>query len=221
MTVDITVELPQPQIVISERHDAAGIEARQGRKVPQLTSEQASEVMAALRTLQEIYPLLRSDFPKDRSKDYETRRSEFKPILNKLECALVVFDKHCPEEVPTFHRFTPGMYIREVHVPAGTIFTSVTHKTQHPFVLSKGVCDICNEVGDVERYHAPYTGITEPGTRRVFLVHEDMVLTTFHVTEITDPDQWLLENTAIENESLPEEYVAKCFTNKEELKWQA
>lgn len=185
----------------------------------QLTEQELQDTQAALEVITNLYPHLRLDAPVVDGDDYETKRANFKNVIDQIEAALMVIDKYFPSEIPTFHRFTPGMYIREVHVPAGCLFTSVTHKTQHPFVISKGVCDICNEVGEVTRFSAPHTGITEPGTRRVFLVHSDLVLTTFHATDITDPDQWLLHNTKIESEMIPEGATIKCFTRKG-LKWQ-
>jgi hypothetical protein len=183
-----------------------------------LPQEQQAELQGALEDIKDIYPLLRVDSPISQEGDRTERRVAFKENIDRLECALETMAKFFPEEVPTFHKFTKGMYIREVHVPAGVIFTSMTHKTQHPFVISKGVCDICNEVGEVQRYAAPHTGITEPGTRRVFLVQEDLVLTTFHATDITDPDEWVVKNTVCENEKLSPTVVLKCFTNtKKEL----
>jgi exonuclease VII small subunit len=186
----------------------------------EMSKEELEETRVAMEEIADIYPRLRLDtsFFND-GDDYETNRNSFKAVIDRLERALVVLDQYFPEEFPTLHKFTPGMYIREIHVPAGSIFTSITHKTQHPFVISKGVCDICNEVGQVERYHAPYTGITNPGTRRVFLVHSDMVFTTFHVTDITDPDEWILANTEFENETLPGNTVLKCFS-REAIQWQ-
>ena len=83
-----------------------------------------------------------------------------------------------------------------------------------PFVATGLRDDLCNEIGEVQRLSAPHTGITVPGTRRIFMVHEDLVLTTFHATTITDPDEWLRENTLSENENLPDKIVFKCFTNK-------
>ena len=191
-----------------------------GREMAQtLSAEELQETKRAMDVIAEVYPLLRLDAPKTEGDSYGEKRGKFKRVIDLLECALVALDKYFPEEFPTLHRFTPGMYIREIHVPAGSIFTSITHKTEHPFVISRGICDICNEVGEVARFKAPHTGITTPGTRRVFLVHSDMVLTTFHVTDITDPDEWLLCNTEHENEELPEEITLKCFSRKG-LKWQ-
>jgi hypothetical protein len=93
------------------------------------------------------------------------------------------------------HRFTRGadgksnLYIRELHVPAGTMTTTKIHLTEHPFVISKGRISIRTENGGMQHLEAPYCGITKPGTRRIIMHHTDTVLTTFHVTNLTDPDK--------------------------------
>ena len=123
-------------------------------------------------------------------------------------------------QIPVIHRFTEGMYIREVHVPAGTIFTSRTHQTQHPFVLSKGVATIVDEKENKIVVQAPHTGITEKGTRRIFVTHTDIVLTTFHVTSLTDPDEWVELNTEMTNNLLPQGFEQNCFEGRKKLTWQ-
>jgi hypothetical protein len=35
-------------------------------------------------------------------------------------------------ELPIVHRFTPGLYIREIFMPAGALVTSKIHKTEYP-----------------------------------------------------------------------------------------
>lgn len=147
----------------------------------------------------------------------EEQRARFKRKIDALEQALFVLSQNHPCDIETIHRFADGIYIRELHAPAGTILTSVTHKTCHPFVLSKGVCDICDEYGDVTRYSAPVTGITTIGTRRVFLVHEDMVFTTFHRTHLTDPDEWLRQNTCLENDLLPAGFEPMGLIHRKEI----
>jgi hypothetical protein len=87
------------------------------------------------------------------------------------------------EQFPVVHRFVPGMYIREIHMPAGSVLTSKIHKTEHPFVIMKGVVSVWSLNEGSVLYRAPYFGITEPGTRRVLMVHEDTVWITFHVGE--------------------------------------
>jgi hypothetical protein len=90
-----------------------------------------------------------------------------------------------PLDCPVTHRFTPGLYIREIFMPAGAVITSKIHNTQHPYVVTKGRVSVWIEDTGWVLIEAPYTGITNPGTRRVLLVHEDTVWTTFHPTTKT------------------------------------
>ena len=94
-----------------------------------------------------------------------------------------------PTTLPIVHRFTPGMYIREIFMPAGSLLTSKIHKTEHPFVVSKGRLSVYSEVDGPLEVEAPYTGITKPGTRRLLFIHEDTIWTTFHATDLTDVDE--------------------------------
>jgi hypothetical protein len=80
------------------------------------------------------------------------------------------------------------MYIREIFMPAGTVVTTLTHKTNHPFVLTKGKLSVWNN-GEVEHLEAPHVGITQPGARRLIIIHEDATWITFHATDLTDPDE--------------------------------
>jgi hypothetical protein len=106
--------------------------------------------------------------------------------------------KHPQVHCPLVHRFTPGLYIREIFMPAGSLITSARHLTCHPFVVSKGDVSVYVEGVEVDRYKAPYTGITHPGTRRLLYIHEDTVWTTFHVTDKTDPDEIVMEIADVE-----------------------
>lgn len=81
---------------------------------------------------------------------------------------------------PTTHRFTPGMYIREIFMPAGSLLTSEIHLTEHPFVISYGQITVWNPHTGTELFQAPHTGITLPGTRRILFCHTDVIWTTFH-----------------------------------------
>lgn len=90
------------------------------------------------------------------------------------------------EEYPVVHRFTPGLYIRELSMPMGTIATTMIHKTEHPLVVSKGRCHVYLEGVGWREFCAPHIELTKPGTRRCFIVLEDTVWTTFHPTHLTD-----------------------------------
>lgn len=107
-------------------------------------------------------------------------------LLDDLEVALARLPR---VELPVTHRFTPGMYIREIQIPAGVMLTSMTHKTEHPFVISQGRIKVTSDTEGSVVYEAPYTGITKPGTRRALHAETDVVWTTFHATEETDVDK--------------------------------
>lgn len=103
-------------------------------------------------------------------------------IIDNFEKFIV--DINNPIELPLRHIFTPGLYTREISIPAGTLLTSLIHKTEHPFLLSKGKAKVFdNEMKEIE---APYLGITKPNTRRVIYAITDIIWTTFHVTEKTN-----------------------------------
>ena len=97
--------------------------------------------------------------------------------IDELEATMIDFME--PIVVPVKHLFTNGMYIREVTIPAGSLLTSKIHKTEHPFTISKGKVMVMAD-GDWTELTAPYTGITKAGTRRIVLVLEDCVWTTYH-----------------------------------------
>jgi hypothetical protein len=98
--------------------------------------------------------------------------------LDELEVAML---ENCePVHCLTTHRFTDGMYIREIFMPAGSLITSKIHKTEHPYIVSYGKVAVSIDGDDWDEIIAPYTGITKPGTRRVLYILEDCIWTTFH-----------------------------------------
>jgi hypothetical protein len=92
-------------------------------------------------------------------------------------------------ELPVLHHFTPGLYIRELHSPAGVIATTYIHKQRHPFVLLEGKVLVFVPGRDPVELSAPHWGITEAGTRRVCYVVDPCVWMTFHPTTLTDIDE--------------------------------
>lgn len=114
--------------------------------------------------------------------------------IDSLEEALLRYPE--PDHM-TVHRFTPGLYSRTFIMPAGSIYTSKIHKTEHQFAVLKGLCSVKNALtGEWIHIRAPYLGITYPGTRRVLVIHEETIWTTFHPTPETDLEK--LEQELIE-----------------------
>jgi hypothetical protein len=97
-------------------------------------------------------------------------------MIDEAEAILVQLPK---VECPLKHSFTPGLYIREIFMPAGTLLTSKIHKTEHPFIVSKGKLNVFLD-GEMQYIEAPYRGVTKPGTRRVIYILESTIWTTFH-----------------------------------------
>lgn len=98
-------------------------------------------------------------------------------------------------KMPLHHIFTPGLYVREIMIPAGTIATTRIHLTEHPFIISHGTASIWTGEDGWITVGAPFTGITKPGTRRVIYAHTDVIWTTCHVSNETDPDKIGLQIT--------------------------
>jgi len=119
-----------------------------------------------------------SDVTTSQANDLETRMAR---LDNAEALMLANFE---PREFLVVHRFTPGLYAREIFMPAGSIITSKIHRTEHPYVISQGRVSVFIEGKGWEQLSAPHTGITKPGTRRLLLIHEDTVWITFHPTEL-------------------------------------
>ena len=94
---------------------------------------------------------------------------------------------HEPPEVEVRHTFANGLYAREMSLKANSFVVGALHKTQHLFNISKGSCMVALE-DRVEYLEAPYSGITQIGDKRVITAITDLVWTTYHVTNETDPD---------------------------------
>ena len=111
--------------------------------------------------------------------------------------------KNLPEAMkgdcfPLKHTFVPGMYIREITMPAGALLTSKIHKCEHPYFIIKGDVSVATEKGAV-RIKAPFAGITPAGTKRLLYIHEETVWITVHRTDDTDLDK------------IEEQVIAKSF----------
>lgn len=92
-------------------------------------------------------------------------------------------------DCPLIHRFTPGLYTREIFMPAGTMITSMVHKTKHQFIVMEGVVSVFSENDGEQLIEAPYVGITLPNTRRVLYIHESCRWITVHATDISPVDE--------------------------------
>jgi hypothetical protein len=86
------------------------------------------------------------------------------------------------------HHFSPGVYARELFIPAGTLLTGKIHKFEHLNIMSQGDMSVMTEDG-IKRVQAPFTVVSPAGTKRIAFAHSDTVWTTIHATEETDIDK--------------------------------
>jgi hypothetical protein len=88
-------------------------------------------------------------------------------------------------EIEPVHRFAPGLYVRELTVPAGCVIVGKVHKHESVNILVKGsallACD-----GRVEKVSAPLTFVSGPGRQKAAYVLEDMTWINVHPTQETD-----------------------------------
>lgn len=89
-----------------------------------------------------------------------------------------------PVDCPVIHTFTPGLYSRQIFMPAGSLATSRIHQTEHQFTISLGSALVKINDHQWERLEAPYNGKTQPGTRRILYIESDCIWTCYHPTDI-------------------------------------
>ena len=88
---------------------------------------------------------------------------------------------------PVKHYFSDGAYAREIFLPKGILIAGALHKTNHMYVVSQGRLFV--QTGSKKMIiTAPYHGYTHKGDKRIIYAFEDSLFTTFHVTDLTDPD---------------------------------
>jgi hypothetical protein len=105
------------------------------------------------------------------------------------------------------HFFAPGVYGRQMLIPAGMCVVGKIHKHAHINVITKGVIKVVTEFG-VDIYTGPRTWVSESGTKRAVYALEDTVWLTIHA----NPD----DSTDIRE--LEEQVIAPDFETFDRLK---
>ena len=88
-------------------------------------------------------------------------------------------------ECPVVHKFAPGLYIREIHLPAGSIVIGNVQKTSHLNLFLQGKVQMLKEGLATELLTAPMQFVSPPG-RKVGYIVEDVVWQNVYATEETD-----------------------------------
>lgn len=98
-----------------------------------------------------------------------------------------------PVDFPLQHLFPPGLYMRTIILPAGSVLVGKIHKHRHGNILSKGRVRVFTEFGGDEEFEGPLQMISEPGTKRAVLALTEAVWTTLHLNPDNTQDLAVLE----------------------------
>jgi hypothetical protein len=90
-------------------------------------------------------------------------------------------------EIPVTHYFSPGIYAREITMPAGMTGVGHIHKHRHLNIALTGHALVTWD-GQTQEIRAPFIFESLPGAQKAFQVFEDLRWITIHAnpTEIRD-----------------------------------
>ena len=100
-------------------------------------------------------------------------------------------------ELPLKHSFAPGVYAREMEIPAGTLLIGKIHKHGHHNFLMKGSIIVLTEANGVELLQAPLMIVSEEGTQRIGYAVTDTVWTTIHENKDNSEDLDVIEKRTV------------------------
>jgi hypothetical protein len=96
---------------------------------------------------------------------------------------LTLQEEQAPAAV--YHKFGPGVYIRELHVPKGTFAIGKVHKAPHMDVILKGSCTYYTSDGNKKEVTGPAT-VLAPAGRNIGVFTEDTVWLNVYATDKRD-----------------------------------
>lgn len=130
----------------------------------------------------------------------ENRNDVMNNIYNLEDHILGMKDHYELDDMEYKHWFAPGLYGREITIPANMALTTMIHASEHIAIVSKGSLTVYSESG-VEKIEAPYTMITKIGTKRAIYTHSETVFTTIHLNPDNEKDvKKLVSSLTFENE---------------------
>jgi hypothetical protein len=114
--------------------------------------------------------------------DFRPKVLAFEKAMESLPCVFKGDSENCP----LTHKFAPGVYVREIFIPAGMLVVGKIHKHDHPNFLMSGEVLVVTEDGGREHLKAPLSMISKAGTKRIVFALQDTVWITVHATNEQD-----------------------------------
>lgn len=113
-------------------------------------------------------------------------------VVDRIEAAMLALPQ---VECPVFHHFGPGIYVREVNLPAGITAIGHAQRFEHLNIMLKGRVLMYRDDGSTVELAAPLLFVAPPG-RKVGYVIEDVVWLNVYATSETDVET--LERTYLD-----------------------
>ena len=117
----------------------------------------------------------------------QIRRSNRAAIMRLQEAMCVRTDSKMGDSdmAPLTHHFAPGVYARQIFIPADHTIIGKIHRHAHVNVLMQGRIRVTTEAGQ-QILEAPKIWVSEPGTKRACYAETDTIWVTIHATDETD-----------------------------------
>ena len=153
--------------------------------------------------------------------------AESKPDIERLEAELLTHpeaDVGGEKTCRLAHHFGPGVYIRELWRPAGTVIIGHEHRTEHLNILVTGRLRVL--MGDkVHDIVAPSVFLSKAGCRKITRAMEDSILMTVHPTNERDLDKLEDELVAksedylrfVEDTGMPHEMIDALMRDESDM----
>jgi len=118
--------------------------------------------------------------------------------ITLLQEAMLPIQSEQPEPK---HFFAPGMYLRELTIPAGMLMVGKIHKHGHFLMVLKGRAEVISEFGRMI-VEAGHISVSPPGVKRIVLALEEVQFVTVHLNQTDTEDLVLIESEHIEREEI-------------------
>jgi len=116
--------------------------------------------------------------------------------IEEIECLMLehttLGEQVVEPATPTQNHFAPGMYVREMFIPAGSMLVGKAHVHEHLNILLSGSMYVRME-DKLHYFKAPCIFKSGVGTKKIGYHPEDTRFATVHVNEDDETDITILE----------------------------
>jgi hypothetical protein len=132
-------------------------------------------------------------------------------LMDEFECRLIDFPQ---TDCPVTHHFGPGVYIREVKIPAGSLVLGHKHRNPHVNILVSGRLKLMGENNCITELVAPAV-ISTLGGRKLAYAIDETIWQNVYATEERDIEK--LEELLFEKTDVWKEHSERVFKLQREV----